>query len=115
MLSRLITQTSHKGLRSRNVVRATSLSRFSTTTTRNEGGGGADPLKADQRTQKPQEEAHATDESTKDSIRHAAEGNVTGSEGHWGDGQECCYWSSPECKADDGQHWEEDYWEKWCS
>jgi len=33
-----------------------------------------DPLNADDRTSKPQQRAHDTDEATKDSIRHAAEG-----------------------------------------
>lgn len=36
----------------------------------------SDPLKGDTRTQKPKEKAHETDEATKDSIRHAAEGKV---------------------------------------
>ena len=70
MLSRLINQASHHNGLGSKVFRPT-LSAFSTTPE-----GGADPLKADKRTQKPQEEAHATDEATKDSIRHAAEGNV---------------------------------------
>ena len=36
-----------------------------------------DPLKADLRTEKPQEKASETDQATQDSIRHAAEGNVS--------------------------------------
>ncbi|KAG7671470.1 hypothetical protein Ndes2526B_g09369 [Nannochloris sp. 'desiccata'] len=36
-----------------------------------------DPLKADLRTEKAQEKEIETDQATKDSIRHAAEGNVT--------------------------------------
>jgi hypothetical protein len=36
-----------------------------------------DPLKADLRTEKAQEKEVETDQATKDSIRHAAEGNVT--------------------------------------
>jgi len=36
-----------------------------------------DPLKADLRTEKAQEQEIETDQATKDSIRHAAEGNVT--------------------------------------
>lgn len=70
MLSRLINQASHKGLRIK--VGRPTLSVFSTTPE----GRGVDPLKTDERTQKSQEEANATDDATKDSIKHAAEGNM---------------------------------------
>jgi hypothetical protein len=36
-----------------------------------------DPLKADLRTEKAQDKEKETDQATKDSIRHAAEGNFT--------------------------------------
>jgi hypothetical protein len=38
--------------------------------------GGREPLEQDPRTTKPQERAHDTDEATKESIRHAAEGEI---------------------------------------
>lgn len=38
--------------------------------------GGREPLEQDPRTTKPQERAHDTDEATKESIRHAAEGEL---------------------------------------
>ena len=44
------------------------------------GGGattaGHEPLEQDPRTNKPQQRAHETDEATKESIRHAAEGEL---------------------------------------
>lgn len=38
---------------------------------------GSDPLQSDTRTTKPQQKAHDTDEATKESIRHASEGNFS--------------------------------------
>ncbi|PRW20207.1 hypothetical protein C2E21_9227 [Chlorella sorokiniana] len=42
------------------------------------GFASGDKLESDTRTTKPQQQAHATDEATKDSIREAAEGDVSG-------------------------------------